>query len=47
MIILNLMECQKKCLDINLSKKYGWKPKNNFDDAFKKTYEDFLKQMVK
>lgn len=37
----------KKCLDINLSKKYGWKPKNNFDDAFKKTYEDFLKQMVK
>ena len=28
----------KKCLGINLAKKYGWKPKNNFDHAFKKTY---------
>jgi len=34
----------KKCLDINLAKKYGWKPKNNFDDAFKETYEYFLKK---
>ncbi len=34
----------KKCLDITLAKKYGWKPKNNLDIAFKKTYEDFLKR---
>ena len=37
----------KKCLEINLAKKYGWKPKNNFDDAFKETYEYFLKQVVR
>ncbi len=34
----------KKCLDISLAKKYGWKPKNNFDDAFESTYKDFLKK---
>lgn len=33
----------KKCLNINRAKKYGWKPKNNFDKAFKITYEQFLK----
>jgi len=33
----------KKCLDITRAKKYGWKPKNNFDKAFKITYEQFLK----
>ena len=25
--------------------KYGWKPKNNFDDAFESTYKDFLKKI--
>ncbi len=34
----------KKCLDISLAKKYGWKPKSNFDLAFEKTYNDFLKK---
>lgn len=36
----------KKCLNINRAKKYGWKPKNNFDNAFKITYEDFLKKVI-
>ena len=36
----------KKCLNINRAKKYGWKPKNNFDNAFKITYEDFLKKVT-
>lgn len=34
----------KKCLNINRAKKYGWKSKNDFDNAFKITYEDFLKK---
>jgi GDP-L-fucose synthase len=33
----------KKCLDITRAKKYGWKPENDFDSAFKITYEHFLK----
>ena len=36
----------KKCLDIKRAKKYGWKPKNNFDTAFQITYEHFLKNNV-
>jgi len=32
----------KKCLDISLAKKYGWRPKNNFDKAFTITYKNFL-----
>ena len=36
------MECLRKCLDISLAKKYGWKPDNNFEKAFKITYKDFL-----
>ena len=31
----------KKCLDITRAKKYGWKPKNDFDSAFKITYQHF------
>lgn len=37
----------KKCLNINLAKKYGWKPKNDFDNAFQITYEDFLKRIIR
>lgn len=33
----------KKLLDITKAKKYGWKPKNNFDKGFKLTYKHFLK----
>ena len=33
----------KKCLDISLAKKYGWKPKNNLDYGFNLTLRDFLK----
>ena len=33
----------KKCLDISLAKKYGWKPKNNLDYGFDLTLRDFLK----
>ena len=36
----------KKCLDIKRARNYGWKPKNNFDTAFKITYEHFLKNNV-
>ena len=33
----------RKCLDISLAKKYGWKPKNNLDNGFDLTLRDFLK----
>ena len=33
----------KKCLDINLAKKYGWKPINNLDKGFDITFRDFVK----
>ena len=33
----------KKCLDISLAQKYGWKQKNNFDHGFDLTLRDFLK----
>ena len=36
----------RKCLDINLAKKYGWKPKNDFNNAFKITFKDFLKRKI-
>ena len=32
----------KKCLDISLAKKYGWKPNNNLEKAFQITYKNFL-----
>ena len=34
----------KKCLDIARAKKYGWKPKNNFHEGTKITYDSFLKK---
>ena len=34
----------KKCLDISLAKKYGWKPTNNLDYGFDLTLRDFLKK---
>ena len=33
----------KKCLDISLAKKYGWKPTNSLDKGFDQTFIDFLK----
>ena len=33
----------KKCLDISLAKKYGWKPTNNLDNGFDLTLRDFLR----
>ena len=33
----------KKLLDITKAKKYGWRPKNNFDQGFLSTYDHFLK----
>ncbi len=36
----------KKLLDITKAKKYGWKPKSNFDEGFDLTYEHFLKNEV-
>ena len=32
----------KKCLDISKAKKYGWKPRSDFDRAFKITYNHFI-----
>ena len=32
----------QKCLDITEAKKYGWKPKNNFDEAFETTFSSFI-----
>ena len=37
----------RKFLDITLAKKYGWKPKNNFDEGFKITFQHFLKNLEK
>ncbi len=34
----------KKCLDISNAKKYGWKPKSNFYEGTKITYDSFLKK---
>ena len=34
----------RKCLDIKLAKKYGWKPNNDFNKSFKITFKDFLNQ---
>ena len=33
----------KKCLDVSLAKKYGWRPQNNLDEGFEITYKDFRK----
>ena len=35
----------KKCLDIKLAKKYGWKPINDLDRSFDITFKDFLNQI--
>jgi len=37
----------KKCLDIKRAKKYGWKPKNDFDHAFKLTYDYFENNVIR
>ncbi len=34
----------KKCLDISLAKKYGWRPVNDLDKGFDITFRDFLKK---
>ena len=34
----------KKCLNISKARKYGWRPKNDFDIGFKQTYYDFLRK---
>ena len=31
----------KKCLDISLAKKYGYKPINSFDRGFEETFKFF------
>ena len=36
----------RKCLNINKAKRYGWKPNNNLDNAFKITYQHFLKKEI-
>ena len=33
----------KKCLDISLAKKYGWKPKSDFNKGFNITFRDYQK----
>ena len=37
----------RKVLDISLAKKYGWKPKIDFNDVILKTYNDYLKKSEK
>ena len=32
----------RKCLDIGLAKKYGWKPNSDLNKALDITYRDFL-----
>ena len=35
----------KKCLDVSLAKKYGWKPKSDLDKGFDITYRDYQKNI--
>ena len=35
----------RKCLDITEAKRYGWRPKNNFDKGFKLTFGSFIKNL--
>jgi len=37
----------RKVLDISLAKKYGWKPKIEFNEAIDLTYQDFIKKNSK
>ena len=37
----------KKCFDIKRANKYGWKPKNDFDHAFKLTYDYFENNVIR
>ena len=37
----------KKCLDIKLAKKYGWKPGNDFNKSFDITLMIFLNKIIK
>ena len=32
----------RKCLDTSLAKKYGWKPKNDYQEGFRLTFQYFL-----
>ena len=32
----------RKCLDTGLAKKYGWKPKNDYQEGFRLTFQYFL-----
>ena len=32
----------RKCLDISLAKKYGWKPENDYTKGFEITYKNFI-----
>ena len=34
----------RKVMNINLAKKYGWKPKSNLNSSILKTYKSFLKE---
>ncbi len=35
----------KKCLDISLAKKYGWKPKTKLKDSILKAYKSYLREI--
>ena len=37
----------RKCLDISLAKKYGWRTKNNYLKGFELTFQNFLKNSKK
>ena len=37
----------RKCLDVSLAKKYGWKPNNNFAKGFEITFKDFMRKKKK
>ena len=37
----------RKCIDISLAKKYGWRPKNNYLKGFELTFKNFLKTRKK
>ena len=37
---------KRKLLDLSIAKKYGWKPKSNFEKNIKITYQYFLNKIV-
>ena len=36
----------RKIVDSSIARKYGWRPKISFKEGFRKTYENYLKNII-